>query len=102
MIVRLIRSAFLALVLASLVASAAFAAPRAVRPAPVPASGLAAIWEWAVSVFTPALPVSQSPGGGIMEKAGSIMDPNGDPHAGSFSVGSTTDAGSQMDPNGFE
>lgn len=100
--IRMIRSAVLALVLASLVAPAAFAAPRAGRPAPVPTAGFAAVWEWVVSVFSPVMPVSKAPGRGIMEKAGSIMDPNGDPHVNTFSVGSTTDAGSQMEPNGYQ
>jgi len=100
--IRMIRSSVLALVLAGLVAPVAFAAPHASRPVPVPASSLAAVWEWVVSAFAPAIPISKAPGGGIMLKAGSTMDPNGTSHVSTFSSGSTTDAGSQMDPNGFK
>jgi hypothetical protein len=100
--IRMIRSSVLALVLAGLVAPAAFAAPRAGRPLPVTASGFAAVWEWVVSAFAPAIPVSKTPEGGIMEKAGSTMDPNGASYGGTFSGESTTDAGSQMDPNGLK
>jgi hypothetical protein len=99
---RMIRSACLALVVSSLVASTAFAAPRAGRTAPACTSGIGAVWQWVVSAFAPFLPVSKAPGGGIMEKAGSSMDPNGEPSFGTFSVNSTTDAGSSMDPNGFD
>jgi hypothetical protein len=99
--IRMIRSAFLALVLASLAASAAFAAPHAGRRAPAPASGLAAVWEWAVSMFAPALPVSKTPGGGIMTKEGSSMDPNGKAHLGAFSVRTATSLGRPMNPDGL-
>jgi hypothetical protein len=97
---RLIRSACLALVLASLVTSTAYAAPHAGRTAPARTSGIGAVWEWVTSAFAPVLPVSKAPGRGIMEKAGSIMDPNGVQDLGIFLVGSSADAGSQMDPNG--
>lgn len=99
--IRMIRSSVLALALAGL-AVPAFAAPRAGRLAPVPASGLAAVWEWVVSAFAPALPVSKAPERGIMLKAGSSMDPNGISPVNNFSAASATDAGSQMDPNGFK
>jgi hypothetical protein len=100
--IRMIRSSVLALVLAGLVAPAAFAAPGAGRPLPVPAAGFAAVWEWVVLAFAPAMPVFKAPEGGIMEKARSTMDPNGTPHISTFSAESTTDAGSQMDPNGHQ
>ena len=100
--IRMIRSSVLALVLAGLVAPAAFAAPRASRTVPIPASGFAAVWEWVVSAFAPAMPVSKAPGRGIMEKAGSIMDPNGTPHVGIFSVRSTTYDSSSMNGNGLQ
>jgi hypothetical protein len=100
MIRMMIRSAVLALVVSSLIASTAFAAPRASRTAPAPAQGLAAVWEWVTSVFDPVMPVSKAPGGGIMEKAGSRMDPEGTPFLGTVYSGSTTEAGPGMDPDG--
>ena len=90
---RMIRSAVLALVLANLVASAAFALPRVHQPLPAPRTGLTAVWEWLVSLLVPAGPVAKTPGTGIMAKAGSSMDPNGGSHASTIYSGSTTDAG---------
>jgi hypothetical protein len=95
----MIRLAALALVVANLT-PAAFAAPRASRTAPVDHSGLGALWERVVSIFAPVLPVSKAPGGGIMEKAGSHMDPDGAPFLGTNSSGATSDAGVGMDPDG--
>jgi hypothetical protein len=90
--IRMIRSSVLALVLAGLVAPAAFAG----RPAPVPASDFAAVWEWVVSAFAPVTPVSKAPGRGIMEKAGSHMDPDGTPHFGVSLAGPTTSEGASV------
>jgi hypothetical protein len=100
--IRMIRSAMLVLVLAHLVASAAFALPRTPHPAPVPEQGLTQVWGWIVSWFAPAEPVAKAPGGGIMTKAGSIMDPNGCPQLGTICSGMTTDAGPGMDPDGLK
>jgi len=91
------RLAVLVLVLANLVASAAFAQPWAGRPAPAQTQVLAAAWQWLTSFLAPA-------GGsevGNLEKAGSHMDREG-LKASTIYSGSTTDAGSQMDPNGLE
>jgi hypothetical protein len=96
---RTIRSASLVLVLSCLVASTAFAMPRATRPAPAPAA-LTAVWEWLTSLLTPASPVAKGSGAGIMTKAGSHMDPDGAPHASTIYSAPTTDAGNSMDPNG--
>jgi hypothetical protein len=97
---RMIRSACLALVVSSLVASTAFAAPRASRTVPAAHWEFGAVWEWVVSTFAPVLPVAKAPGGGIMEKAGSHMDPDGAPFLGTNSSGETSDAGMVMDPGG--
>lgn len=74
---RMIRPAVLALVLATLVTSTAYAAPRAGRTLPAHDSGLGAIRGWVVRVFSPVIPASKAPGRAIMEKEGSSMDPNG-------------------------
>jgi hypothetical protein len=99
---RTMRLAVLVLVLANLMASAAFALPRAGRPAPAGTEVLATAWAWLSSFLIPASPVAKAPGGGIIGKAGSRMDLDGIPHASTIYPGSTTDAGSQMDPNGFK
>jgi hypothetical protein len=94
---RIIRSAVLVVVLANLVASAAFAQPRASRPAPAQTEILAAAWQWLTSFLAPA----GSSEVGNLEKAGSRMDPDGLKGSTIYS-GSTTDAGSSMDPNGLK
>jgi hypothetical protein len=99
---RIIRSVVLVVVLANLVASAAFALPRASRPAPAQSEVLATAWAWLGSFLVPASPVAKAPGRGIMGKAGSHMDPDGTPHASTIYPASTTDAGSHMDPDGLK
>ncbi len=99
---RTMRLAVLVLVLANLMASAAFAQPRASRPAPAPTEVLATAWAWLGSFLVPVSPVAKAPGGGIIGKAGSRMDPDGTPHASTIYPGSTTDAGVGMDPDGFK
>jgi hypothetical protein len=96
---RTLRSALLVLALANLLASAAFALPRASRPAPTTPAGVTAVWERLVGLFEPA---AKAPGKGDILKAGSQMDPNGTPRSGTIYSGSTTDAGSQMDPDGLK
>jgi len=98
---RMIRLVCLAVVLATLATSTAFAAPRASRTAPAAHRGFGAVWEWVVSTFAPVLPVSKAPGGGIIEKAGSHMDPDGAPFLGTNSSGGTSDAGVGMGPDGL-
>jgi len=94
---RKIRSAVIVLVLANLVASAAYALPPVSRQSsPGPESVLAAAWEWFSSLLAPA---GETGIQGIWEKAGSSMDPNGTCQSAVVS-GETTDAGSQMDPDG--
>jgi hypothetical protein len=97
-----LRSILVALVLVNLLASAAFALPRAGRPAPAPAAGLSAVWDWMVGLFVPSGPATKAPGAGVTTKAGSQMDPNGSQNFGTISSNSTTDAGSQMDPDGLK
>jgi hypothetical protein len=99
---RTMRLAVLVLVLANLMASAAFALPRASRPAPAGTEVLATAWAWLSSFLVPASPVAKAPGGGIIGKAGSSIDSNGAPHAGKMYPGATTDAGVGMDPDGFK
>jgi hypothetical protein len=93
---RMIRSAVLALVLATLVSAAAPALSFAGRPVPARSQGLAAAWSWLTSWL---VPVSPAPKPGIPAKAGSRMDPDG-LHAVTIYPEPTTDAGSSMDPNG--
>lgn len=78
-----IRTTAFALLFATLFATTANALPRRARPAlPLSDSSFVTVlWDWMTSLFA----------AGPQEKAGSSMDPNGQP---------TTDAGSQMDPNG--
>lgn len=97
---RLIRSVLPVLVLALLLAPAAFAGTGTARPAALPGDGASAVWKWVVSLFRPAVPGAKNPQAGIVTKEGSQMDPNGSLHSGILLPGSTTDAGSQMDPNG--
>jgi hypothetical protein len=98
---RMIRSAVLALVLATLVSAAAPALSFAGRPVPTRTQGLAAAWSWLTSWLVPGSPAANTPKTGISAKAGSHMDPDG-VHAVTIYPGSTTDAGSQMDPNGLK
>ncbi len=95
---RMIRSAVLALTLATLVSTAAPALSFAGRPVPARTPGLAAAWSWLTSWLVPVSPAAKP---GIPAKAGSHMDPDGF-HAVTNYPGSTTDAGSQMDPNGLK
>jgi hypothetical protein len=97
---RLIRSVLLVLVLAILLAPAAFAGTGTFRPAAVPGGGVPAVWKWVVSLFMPLVPGFRNPGAGIVTKEGSSMDPNGSLQSGIQLSNSTTNAGSQMDLNG--
>lgn len=96
-----IRTLALVLVLAGLLAPAAHALPRgAAFPVPEPGGLATVLWSWLSRLAA------------VREKAGSSMDPNGQPKAGSsmdpdgqpqgaLPPGSTTtEAGSDMDPNG--
>jgi hypothetical protein len=94
---RMIRSAALALVLATLVSAAAPALSLAGRSTP-PRAGFGAVWSWLGSLLAPVSPTAKP---GTPAKAGSHMDPDG-AHAVTIYSGSTTDAGSQMDPNGLK
>lgn len=86
-----IRSAAIVLVLVNLFATTAYALPPLGRQAsPQPRGVLNAAWEWIAELLAPAIQV-------VWEKAGSSMDPNGDPHAVS---GEETDGGSLVAPNG--
>jgi hypothetical protein len=98
---RTMRLAVLVLVLANLMASAAFALPRASRPAPAQSEVLATAWAWLGSFLAPAS-VAKAPGGGIMEKAGKRTDTGGAPYAGTIYPASTTEAGVGMDPDGYK
>jgi hypothetical protein len=98
---RTIRSAALALVLATLVSAAAPALSFAGRPAPTRTEGLAAAWSWLASWLVPASPAANTPKPGIPAKAGSRMNPD-EVHVVTIYPGSTTDAGSHMDPDGFK
>lgn len=92
------RSTALALVLLSLFASAAFAAPRASRSAGSSEGVVASLWTWVTSMVRSASPCSF----GFVEKAGSSMDPNGLTSPDDLNVGSTASAGSHMDPDGHK
>lgn len=99
---RLIRLVLLVLVLASLLAPAAFARTSASRPIPARGEGFSFVWDWMASLFVPAVHDAKGPGKGIVTKEGSSMDPNGSLNSAIISPNSTTDEGSQMDPNGFK
>lgn len=73
---RRIRLAVVILVLANLVASAAYALPPVGRQASLRSEGVfAAAWEWFTSLLAPVIP---QPGlQPAWEKEGSSMDPNG-------------------------
>jgi hypothetical protein len=75
---RKIRLAVIVLVLVNLAATAAYALPPAGRPFSSGQEGvLTAAWEWLASLFFPAGETELQV---AWEKAGSSMDPNGDPH----------------------
>ena len=95
-----IRSAALVLVLSALFVSSAYALPPAAAAAgPRTGGSLAAAWDWLVSVVLPGAP-GHTFGMTVRTKAGSSMDPNGDPNI--LLPGSTTDLGSSMDPDGHK
>lgn len=94
-----IRTTAFALLLATLFATTANALPRGARLSlPLSDSGFATVlWDWMTSLFV-AGPQDKAgshmdPDGQPTPGAGSSMDPNGDP---------TTEAGSQMDPDGVK
>lgn len=95
---RKIRTAVAALVLAHLLAAAAYALPPAGRRlASGPESFITALKEWFASLLVPA---GQPDTRGIEEKAGSSMDPDGSPQFNVEVSGDKTEEGSSMDPNG--
>jgi hypothetical protein len=96
---RKIRSAVVAFALVNLVVSAAFALPRAGRPAPSRATGVSAAWEWLAGLFAPA-GKPQGKGSGL--RAGSSSDPFGGWSFSNTSAPPPSDAGSKMDPDGFK
>jgi hypothetical protein len=93
---RKVRSAVIVLVLANLVASAAYALPPTGRqPLSGPEGVLAAAWEWFASLLAP----NEETGGRVIwEKAGSQMDPNGDPQVVMTVSSEETNEGVQMGP----
>lgn len=95
---RMIRSAALALVLATLVSAAAPALSLAGRSTPPRTAGFGAVWSWLGSLLVPGGPAAKP---AISAKAGSQMDPNGTKETTICPV-SATDAGSSMDPNGLK
>jgi hypothetical protein len=95
---RKIRSAVVAFALVNLVVSAAFALPRASRPAPQ-ATGVSAAWEWLAGLFAPGAKIQ---GRGITAKSGSSTDPFGGWAFSNTSAPLPSDAGSKMDPDGFK
>jgi hypothetical protein len=91
---RTIRSMVLALTLLVLCSSATYALPSAGRLNP---EGLFAnLWHRAMAWLAP-VPAEH---GSVREKAGSQMDPNGNPVTCNTLEENPGDAGSQMDPNG--
>jgi hypothetical protein len=97
-----LRSILVALVLVNLLASAAFALPRASRPAPAPVAGFSAVWDWMVGLFVPSGPATKAPSVGSVAKEGSSMDPNGHQNFSTISSGSTTLGGGNMGKNGIK
>lgn len=95
---RMIRSAVLALALATLASAAAPALSFAGRSTPPRTSGFDAVWSWLGSLLVPVSPVAKP---GVPAKGGAKMDPDG-VKAITIYPGSTTDAGSGMDPNGLK
>jgi hypothetical protein len=96
---RKLRSVVVAIAFANLLVSAAFAQNRPSHPAPTQTAG---VWEWLVGMFVPTVSTVRTSGRGMVAKAGSHMDPDGELLSGSNYSGLTTDAGSQMDPNGIK
>lgn len=95
---RKIRTAVAALVLANLLAAAAYALPPAGRRAASRSeSFITALQEWFASLLAPA---GQPDVRGIEEKAGSSMDPDGIPQTNVGVSGEGDGEGSSMDPNG--
>lgn len=89
---RNIRSIAFALLLVLVSASAAQALPLDKTPG----SGLIdRVLSWIGTLLSPAKPDLTT----VWERAGSSMDPNGQPQSNT-SPAPTSDAGSQMDPNG--
>jgi hypothetical protein len=109
-----IRTTALVLILAGLLAPAAYALPRGAAFPVTHRDGLTAVlWSWLsrVTAIWEKEGSSMDPNGQPQSDAGSQMDPNGQPKEGSQmdpdgkpqSVpppSSTTDAGGDMDPNG--
>lgn len=90
---RNVRSIALALLLVLVSASAAQALPL---KGAAPGSGLAdRVWSWIETLLSQGTPNLAL----IWERAGSQMDPNGDPQSNTW-LEPATDEGSQMDPNG--
>ena len=93
---RTIRSAALALVLATLMSAAAPAQSFTGRSIPAGTSTFGAVWNWLGSWLVPVSPAAKP---GVPAKAGAKMDPDG-LQVVTIYPGSTTDAGSRMDPDG--
>jgi len=91
---RNVRSIAFALLLILVSASAAQALPRS---GSAPGSDLFdRFLSWIGTLFSPAAPDLTA----VWEKAGSQMDPNGQPQNNNTSPAPNSDEGSQMDPNG--
>jgi len=88
---RNVRAIALALLLVFVSASAAQALPLGERAG----SLLDRMLSWVESLLSPEEPGMTS----VFERAGSSMDPNGEP-GNNFWIPPNTDAGSSMDPNG--
>jgi hypothetical protein len=96
-----IRSAALVLALSVLFVSSAYALPPAAMAAGPRTGGfLATAWDWLASLVLSGAPGHTFGMTAVLEKAGSSMDPNGDPHI--LLPGSNTDLGSSMDPDGYK
>ena len=93
---RTIRTAALALVLATLVSAAAPALSFAGRSTPPRTSGFVAVWSWLGSLLVPVSPAAKP---GVPAKAGVKMDPDG-LHAVTIYPEPTTNVGNSMDPDG--
>jgi hypothetical protein len=97
---RMIRSAALALVLATLASAAAPALSFAGRPVPAHPEGLAAAWSWLTSWLAPLSP-AVGPAKPRLAAKSTQAGPNGGYPATMYPI-ATTDAGSAMDPNGLK
>ncbi len=93
---RMIRSAVLALALATLASAAAPALSIAGRSTPPRTSSFGAVWSWLGSLLVPMSPAAKPR---VPAKAGVGMDPDG-LQAVKIYPGSTTDAGGATLPNG--